>query len=678
MRPQRVKVPLAVAVPVALHNTVKLDGADECKARLTRFEELGSQDLTTSVGNDPYFPPSGSSIAPAGANCGDSANNIFESCDKFNNWKTFQEVATASGKDFKVFGPSGIQFGDIEQGALGSCYFLAALAAIANENPKIIDEMFVERDLWAQNVFKTKWLVNGKESVISVDNTIPASDNNRNFFSQPSSTGEWWVPILAKTWAKIYSSFNAIEGGFTGNVIAAITRAPRAWYTHSEEADTSLWKKIVAGTQAKFPMCASTGPSSNAGAYGLASGHAYTLLGAFSSPDYGKVVKMFNPWNQDNYEGAVPNTVEVNGPQSGVFTMTFAEFKDAFSSTEIASVYPDYVATSMEIPTGTPSALEVQVGTPGKFFVSITWPGDRMLEPCKVGDPATSLSVANLDTITEGSAVMPGYMGAYNSVSTEVDASSAGTYEIFAAATFEAAAAYLDQVEVTVYAPGSQKPSITNGSVSVNDLALDLYGPTQDDKPCDVVQLSDKGTFVRDDTQLSPAGVPTYWSLDKETVIYWPAPSAYTQNKWYMIGKDSWPKVLAGANWQFRKLAKSEFSCGCNDMADGVLGFGVSIPCTKVTGDNLVYSSIQCDTTAKYVSYAQNYCPKTCSVCPGDAPFTTPPPDVPLPGVCKDSTTYKDPDWGDSCPQWAGFKCSGMHFSADLEKNCPKACKMCT
>jgi hypothetical protein len=45
--------------------------------------------------------------------------------------------------------------------------------------------------------------------------------------------------------------------------------------------------------------------------------------------------------------------------------------------------------------------------------------------------------------------------------------------------------------------------------------------------------------------------------------------------------------------------------------------------------------------------------------------------------ACKDSTTYKDPTYGDTCAGWVGYGCSGYSFSDGLMENCPKACKKC-
>jgi len=97
-----------------------VSGPQDCSARIKRFDVLGSQDM--QHGPDPMFEAGKHSIASRHDNCG---------CSKFNHWATFEEVAHRHGTPFMVFGPQHVQYHDIGQGQLGTCYFLAAVASIA-------------------------------------------------------------------------------------------------------------------------------------------------------------------------------------------------------------------------------------------------------------------------------------------------------------------------------------------------------------------------------------------------------------------------------------------------------------------------------------------------------------------------------------------------------------------
>merc|ERR1712146_631588 len=60
-------------------------------------------------------------------------------------------------------------------------------------------------------------------------------------------------------------------------------------------------------------------------------------------------------------------------------------------------------------------------------------------------------------------------------------------------------------------------------------------------------------------------------------------------------------------------------------------------------------------------------CPRACGACTVAAKI-----------ACEDSTTYKDPDHGHVCTEWSGYVCYGYSFSEELLGNCPRACAACT
>jgi len=588
------------------------DMKDTCSQKLVRFNSLDNQ-ATWTAGNDPMFPPVYSSIAAPGVKCGDSAQGISNSCAGYNHWKTFQQVSQQIKKPFAIIGPSGISFDDIEQGALGNCYFLSALASIANQDPKIIEDMFVERDLWSQNIFKTKWLLNGKQTTMAVDNMIPAGDGN-TYFTHGSPTGEWWPVVLAKTWAKIFGSYKLVEGGSAITVIAAITQSPFHYYYTAKTTEAEAWKILEDATRNNHPMNAGTGKITT---NGLADGHAYAVLGVKSDPTYGNVVKCYNPWGSDNYKGAIPNTVEVNGPKPGVFTMKLAEFMKAFDAFSFNYVSSAYKAKTLSGIKAGRHVFELSVSQPGMFWVSLDYPTDRMTEPC-----ATPHVVASLKgelTAEKGKALGTGYtsidgegMNTY-----EFPGTTAGKYLIVVDLKFaEDSATYLDKFAVSVYAPGDV--TLTESSVPAEDVELELNGPLDaNGKTCSIITDPSFVTYYLDKTKIV-GGVPTYWTEDKQAFTYYWSPA----DKWNEIESKEWSEVVAGEGWQSKQVAKGDFKCGqpkCQDRPGGITGFGAAIPCNQATDTNYKYSNVKC-TGAEYSSYVQKFCKFTCGLCPGQKP----------------------------------------------------------
>jgi len=646
------------------------DMLEQCEAKIERFDLLNDQGSFTA-GDDPEFPPTMQSIGAAGSTCGDSAAGLSDGCDMYNHWKTMQEVAESKGNTFSVIGTSGINWNDIQQGALGNCYFLAALAAIAKQQPDILENMFVERELWPQNIFKTKWFINGKESILTVDNMIPANEYG-TFFTHQSPNGEFWTVILAKTWAKIYGNFKAVEGGITATAIRAITGSASVSFMMSDQTGDNgdkLWGQLVTGTEQGFAMGAGTGGGGNPTFYGLASGHAYGILGAADVGTYGKVVKMYNPWGSDNYKGEVPNNEEINGQNKGKFTMKFTEFMDAYSSASINFVIPGYKVATIAVPAGKLTAVDVTVSSPGKFWVSIVWPTSRMVAPCPYLNPSGFLQGALGGGGDDASNQLP-QDGGSEALSAEFANPSGGTYNVLAIETFTSSAAWIRTMQLLVYAP--VKAVVATSTESTEIAALKMFGPASG---CEGITVAGVG-FMKLEVSKTVAGVPTYWTADGAKFLYYLGWS----KKWNSNDGSDFENTQAGGTSRYTEFDKSEMMCGCEDDLQGVPSW--SVACNEVQAPTVKYSNVQCEGQTSSGA-VQNACPKTCNVCPGgDAG------DAGASGgggggggsgggACEDSATYRDP-MNNPCSYWGAYYCSGFAFSTELETNCPKTCVTCT
>merc|ERR1719330_2332323 len=92
----------------------------------------------------------------------------------------------------------------------------------------------------------------------------------------------------------------------------------------------------------KYPMGAST--SKKAPKFGLVTGHTYSVLETAHHEGM-RAVKLFNPWSSDNYTGQISN----EDKKDGIFTMLFAEYMDAFDSTEVAEMRLGYRSDSKRV-----------------------------------------------------------------------------------------------------------------------------------------------------------------------------------------------------------------------------------------------------------------------------------------------------------------------------------------
>lgn len=631
-----------------------------CRERLDRFKSFGANPLTAGQ-PDPLFPAAATSIAPAGANCGDTAQGISESCDKYNKWETFQAVALRGGKPFVVLGPQGVKWKDVGQGELGNCYFLAALSSVAFSHPYVINDMFIKRDKWEQNIFTTRWLLNGHVTEVEVDNNVPSNPEGSTFFTQISRTGEWWPVILEKAWSKIFGSYKATEAGQWTNPVLAMTGAPVMRRAHNKVSDDDLWKELQEATQKGWPMGAGTGPESNCKKYKIPDTHAYSVFRAFEEPAYGKVIEVYNPHGRDTWIGAVPNLDQTDG----IFNATLTEYKEAFDSTTVGKVHDaSFKITTKLVQTENfkASSWEFNIASAGEFYVSIVWPSARMLEPCKqVKTPAVTVVVARKDS--------PGEMAPSL---TEIGVNSApvlvtkgaGDYVVSEVLAFPAPDKVFE-AHVVIYAP--QEVTLTQSANNPDEALMTLLAPSQGGKPCTVVFLEHRGLFVlKMDDKIN--GLPTFWSHEGNEFMYW----VPKEEKWLMIGKDKLQEVKDGTWWSFAKYQKAQMTCGCMDAPNGVGGFN-GLFCNEVKPPNVKFGNVQCDAAAagnEYSGRAQSYCPKTCNVpvcknptapAPPPAPAPTPAPAAPAAPAAGGCTDQENP----------GIQVNGVALKCpDLAKHC--------
>ena len=81
---------------------------------------------------------------------------------------------------------------DIQQGALGDCYFLSAIASVA-EHQSRIKEVFVVKDTNKAGCYVVKMCIGGEFHDIVVDHQMPSLEDATNFAFSRSHGNEIWV-----------------------------------------------------------------------------------------------------------------------------------------------------------------------------------------------------------------------------------------------------------------------------------------------------------------------------------------------------------------------------------------------------------------------------------------------------------------------------------------------------
>ncbi|CAK0876016.1 unnamed protein product, partial [Prorocentrum cordatum] len=177
---------------------------------------------------------------------------------------------------------------DIKQGALGDCWFLAALAGLA-EFKERVERIFGDQRYNEEGVYEIRCFKNGLPVTIIVDDLFPCSPlTGKPCYSHADH--ELWVPVLEKAWAKLHGSYEQIEAGLPYRALMDMLGAAGKHFCFKTGAEGMIpggtfFQTLSQYDDRGFIMCAGTPGEDHmtkAGGErpkaGLVPGHAYSLL----------------------------------------------------------------------------------------------------------------------------------------------------------------------------------------------------------------------------------------------------------------------------------------------------------------------------------------------------------------------------------------------------------------
>lgn len=148
---------------------------------------------------------------------------------------------------------------DIEQGALGDCYFLSALSALA-EDPQRIRDLFLTEQTNYAGCYAIRLFVNGEPRTVAIDDMFPFDDRpEKDVWAMGHVTKDWeiWVNICEKALAKVLGSYEAVEGGKAYQAFSYLTGFPSDYLLHSDYSLDELWTLIFEAAQTNQPCTCS-------------------------------------------------------------------------------------------------------------------------------------------------------------------------------------------------------------------------------------------------------------------------------------------------------------------------------------------------------------------------------------------------------------------------------------
>ncbi|CAE7760645.1 Capn15 [Symbiodinium pilosum] len=288
-------------------------------------------------------------------------------------WQRFPE--------FMVVSDFGFRAEDLRQGGVGDCWFMSALAVVA-ERPDLILRLFGgETARNSVGCYQVNLFLDGEWRAVNIDDRLPCTDQQR----RPDGSGlafsradgqQLWTPLLEKAYAKAHGSYRAISGGEIAEALLDLTGCPTESIDFDEPGfdPQELWERLVDFKAKSFPMGCATAGNPELREVGLCGNHAYSILDVRELYDqrfvgkelgYGgaqqdglvRLLRIRNPhgmgeWNGEwsdrstEWTDSLSSALGCTGVDDGTFWMDYTHFLMGFQVVDVCLAHRGWHAAS--------------------------------------------------------------------------------------------------------------------------------------------------------------------------------------------------------------------------------------------------------------------------------------------------------------------------------------------
>jgi calpain-15 len=176
--------------------------------------------------------------------------------DNVTKWLRISDISASSREDYHLpwtICCSTPQPTDIQQGELGNCWLMAALALIT-ERPHMLRHILLTQKINREGVYLVRICHNGLWKTIILDDCFPCTNHNTLAFSKATKC-QLYVPLIEKACAKLFGSYSNLRSGSTAEGLQLLTGAPSdriGLNPFNEEVDSDvIWAKLLSACESK-------------------------------------------------------------------------------------------------------------------------------------------------------------------------------------------------------------------------------------------------------------------------------------------------------------------------------------------------------------------------------------------------------------------------------------------
>ncbi|XP_067942211.1 calpain-9-like isoform X1 [Watersipora subatra] len=262
---------------------------------------------------------------------------------------------------------------DVQQGELGDCWLLAAVASLTCS--KQLMHRIVPKQSFSDGyagIFHFQFWQYGEWVDVVVDDRLPTY-YNRLVFLHSKENNEFWSALLEKAYAKLHGSYEALKGGSQAEAMEDFTGGLTERFDLNNPPKNLLNIMLKGFQMGSLMGCAldAGGEIEGKGPMGLITGHAYSITSVNmvdikTSRTEGKIplVRVRNPWgNEAEWTGSWSDKsrewalisesqreeLGLTFDDDGEFWMSYQDFCKYFTTLELCSLGPSSMSADDEL-----------------------------------------------------------------------------------------------------------------------------------------------------------------------------------------------------------------------------------------------------------------------------------------------------------------------------------------